>query len=119
MSAFPHILSEGAETVALIIQKVAEVPDLLWDAKVIKRTIIPSNSFVKVKCKANIEFKIKENSVIFQPLIEPQVNKTPEFSRFCETVRKRENLSYIRFHYKPIQSRNSSKKEGYFRNSPQ
>ena len=44
MSAFPHNTSEGAETVAPIIKKVAEVPDLLGDVKVIKRTIIPSKS---------------------------------------------------------------------------
>ena len=65
MSAFPYIPSEGAETVASIIKKVAEVPDLLGDVKVIKRTIIPSNSIVKVKCKANIEFETEEKSVIF------------------------------------------------------
>ena len=44
MSAFPHITSEEAETVAPIIKKVTEVPGLLGDMKVIKRTIIPSKS---------------------------------------------------------------------------
>ena len=88
MSAFPHIPSEGAETVVLIIKKVAEVPNLLGDVKVIKRTIIPSNSIVKVKCKAKIEFGAEEKSVIFQPLTEPQVNETLEFKESYETIRK-------------------------------
>ena len=47
MSAFPHIPSEGSETVPSIIKKVAEVPDLHRDVKVIKQTIILSNSIVK------------------------------------------------------------------------
>ena len=64
MSAFPQIPSEGAETIASIIKKVAEVPDLLGDVKVIKRTIIRSNSIVKVKCKTNIEFENEEELVI-------------------------------------------------------
>ena len=55
MSAFPHIPSEGTETVASIIKKGVEVPDLLGDVKVMKRTIIPSNSIVKVKSKTNTE----------------------------------------------------------------
>ena len=87
-SAFPQIPSEEAETVASIIKKVAEAPDLLGGVKVIKRTIIPSNSTVKVKCKTNIEFETDEKSVIFQPLIDPQVNETPEFKEFYETIRK-------------------------------
>ena len=49
MSAFPHIPSEEAETVAPFVKKVAEIPDLLGDVKVIKRTIIPSNRIVKMK----------------------------------------------------------------------
>ena len=76
MSAFPHILTEGAETVAPIIKKVAEVPNLLRDVKVIKRTIIPSNCIVRVKCKTNIEFETEEKSVIFQPLIDPKLTKS-------------------------------------------
>ena len=35
MSAFPHIPSEGAETVTPIIQKVAELPYMLGNVKVI------------------------------------------------------------------------------------
>ena len=35
MSAFPHYPSEGAETVAPIIQKVAELPYMLGNMKVI------------------------------------------------------------------------------------
>ena len=88
MSGFPQIPSEGAETVASIIKKVAEAPDLLGDVKVIKRTIIPSNTIVKVKCKTNIEFETEEKSVIFQPLIDPQVDETLEFKESYETIRK-------------------------------
>ena len=88
MSAYPQISSEGAETVASIIKKVAEVPELLGDVKVIKRTIIRSNSIVKVKCKANIEFETEVKSVIFQPLIDPQVDETLEFKESCKTIRK-------------------------------
>ena len=84
MSGFPQIPSEGAETVASIIKKVAEAPDLLGDVKVIKWTIIPSNGIVKVKCKTNIEFETEEKSVIFQPLID----ETLEFKESYETIRK-------------------------------
>ena len=83
MSALPHISSKGTETLASIIQKAAEVLDLLGDVKVIKRTII-SNSIVKEKCKADIKFETKEKSVIFQPLVE----ETLEFREFYETIRK-------------------------------
>ena len=92
MSAFPHILSEGAETVASFIKKVTEIPDLLGDVKVIKRTIIPSNRIVKVKCKTNIEFETEEKSVIFQSLIDLQVNKTLEFKESYMTIRRRRTL---------------------------
>ena len=88
MSAFLQIPSEGVETVVSIIKKVAEAPDLLGDMKVIKRTIIPSNSIVKVKSKTNIEFETGEKSVIFQPLIGPQVDETLEFKESYETIRK-------------------------------
>ena len=84
MSIFLHIPSEGAETVASIIKKVAEVPDLLGNVEVIQRTII-SSSIVKVKCKTNIEFKNEEKSIIFKPLIHPQVDKTLEFKESYET----------------------------------
>ena len=78
MSTFPHIPCEGAETVVSIIQKVAQVPDLLGEVKVNKRTVISSNSFVRVKCKANVEFEAKEKSLIFQPLVEPEVDEAFE-----------------------------------------
>ena len=89
MSTFPHIPSERADTVALIIKKVTEIRDLLGDLKVIKRTIIPSNSIVKVNCKKNFEFETKEKSVIFQPLIDSQADKILEFRKSYETTRKR------------------------------
>ena len=88
MSTFPHIPSERADTVALIIKKVTEIRDLLGDLKVIKRTIIPSNSIVKVNCKKNFEFETKEKSVIFQPLIDSQADKILEFRKSYETNRK-------------------------------
>ena len=86
ISAFSYIFFERAETVASIIKKVAEVLDLKGDVKVIKRTIIPRYSSVQVKCKTNIQFEIEENSGIFQPLIDPQVDKTVEFKESCKTV---------------------------------
>ena len=89
VSAFPHIPPKGAETVVSIIKKVAEVSDLLGNVNVIKRTIIPSNSIVRVKCKTNIEFETEEKSVIFQPLIDPQVDKSLEFKESYESIRKR------------------------------
>ena len=88
MSTFPHIPSERADTVALIIKKVTEIRDLLGDLKVIKRTIIPSNSIVKVNCKKNFEFETKEKSVIFQPSIDSQADKILEFKKSYETTRK-------------------------------
>ena len=88
MSTFPHIPSERADTVALIIKKVTEIRDLLGDLKVIKRTIIPSNSIVKVNCKKNFEFETKEKSVIFQPSIDSEADKILEFKKSYETTRK-------------------------------
>ena len=42
---------------------------------------------MKVKCKANIELGTKEKSVIFQPLLGPQVEETLEFRESYETIR--------------------------------
>ena len=88
MSVFPHIPDEGAETVVSIIQKVAEVPDLLGEVKVNKQTVISSKSFVRVKCKANVEFEAKEKSLIFQPLVEPQVDEALEIKESYEVLKK-------------------------------
>ena len=88
MSVFPHIPWEGAETVVSIIQKVAQVPDLLGEVKVNKCTVISSNSFVRVKCKANVEFKAKEKSLIFHPLVEPEVDKALEIKESYEVLKK-------------------------------
>ena len=87
MSAFPHIPSEGVKTVVSIIQEVAKVPNLLGDMKVIKQTNIPSNSIVKKKCKAHIEFETKDKAVIFQPLIDPQIDETRESPRYARLFR--------------------------------
>ena len=88
MSVFPHIPCEGAETVVSIIQKVAQVPDLLGEVKVNKRTVISSNSFVRVKCKANVEFEAKAKSLIFQPLLEPEVDEALEIKESYEVLKK-------------------------------
>lgn len=88
MSVFPHIPGEGAETVVSIIQKAAEVPDLLGEVKVTKQTVISSKSFVRVKCKANVEFEAKEKSLIFQPLVEPQVDEALEIKESYEVLKK-------------------------------
>ena len=37
MSAFPHISSEGAETVALIIQKFAEIRSRSWKYELVDK----------------------------------------------------------------------------------
>ena len=44
MSVFPNISLKGAETMIAILQKVADVPDLLGEIRVPKRTIVPGNS---------------------------------------------------------------------------
>ena len=67
MSTFPHIPSERADTAASIIKKVTEILDLLGDLKVIKRTITPSNTMVKVNCKKNFEFETKESQLFSSP----------------------------------------------------
>ena len=89
ISASSHISCEGAETVASILLKVAEVPDLLGKVKAIKRNIIPSNSSVKVKCKANTEFETDEKSVIFQPLTHPKAVTNLGFRASYKIIRKR------------------------------
>ena len=65
MSVFTNIMLEGAETIIAILQKVADVPDLLGEVRVPKRTIVPGNSTLRVKCKENIEFDSKQKSVLF------------------------------------------------------
>ena len=88
MSVFPHIPCEGAETVVSIIQKVAQIPDLLGEVKVNKRTVISSYSFVRVNCKANVEFEAKEKSLISQPLVEPEVDEALEIKKSYEVLKK-------------------------------
>ena len=41
---------------------------------------------MKVKGKVNIEFETEYKSVIFQPLINPQVDKTLKFKESYETI---------------------------------
>ena len=43
---------------------------------------------MKVKCKTNIEFETEEQSVIFQPSIDPQVDETLEFKESYEAIRR-------------------------------
>ena len=77
MSVFPHITCEGAKTVVSIIQKVAQVPDLLEEVKVNKRTVISSNSFLRVKCNVEPEvdeaLKIKESYEVLKKGRTPHV----------------------------------------------
>ena len=70
-----------------IIQKVAQVPDLLGELKVNKRTVISSNSFVRVNYKANVEFEAKQKSLIFQPLVEPEVDEALEIKESYKFVK--------------------------------
>ena len=65
MSVFTNIMLEGAETIIAILQKVADVPDLLGEVRVPKRTIVPGNSTLRVKYKENIEFDSKQKSGLF------------------------------------------------------
>ena len=59
MSVFPNISLEGAETMIAILRKVPDAPDLLGEIRVPKRTIVPGNSTLRVKCRGNIEFDSK------------------------------------------------------------
>ena len=43
---------------------------------------------MKVKCKTNIEFETEEQSVIFQPSIDPQVDETLEFKESYKAIRR-------------------------------
>ena len=74
MSVFPNISLERAETMIAISQKVADGPDLLGEIRVPKRTIVPGNSTLRVKCRGNIEFDSKQKSVLIQPLLEPNIS---------------------------------------------
>ena len=74
MPVFPNISLEGAETMIAILQKAADAPDLLEELRVPKRTIVPGNSTLRVNCRGNIEFDSKEKSVLFQPLLEPNIS---------------------------------------------
>ena len=74
MSVFPNILLEGAETMIPILQKVADAPDLLGKVRVPKHTIVPGNRTLRVQCRGNTEFDSKQKSVLFQPLLEPNIS---------------------------------------------
>ena len=74
MLVFPSISLEGAETMTTILQKVAHAPDLLGEVRVAKRTIVPGNITLRAKCRGNIEFDSKQKSVLFQPLLEPNIS---------------------------------------------
>ena len=87
LSVFSHIPCEGTKTVVSIIHKVGQVPDLLGEVEVNKRTVISSNSFVRVKCKVNVEFEAKEKSLIFQPLVEPEVDEALEIKESYEVLK--------------------------------
>ena len=74
MSVFPNISLQGAETMIAILQKVADIPDLLGEGRVPKHTMVSGNSTLRVKCRGNIEFDSKQKSVLFQPLLGPNIS---------------------------------------------
>ena len=88
MSVFPNILLEGAETIITILQKVADAPDLLGEVWVPKRAIVPRNSTLRVKCRGNIEFDSKQKSILFQPLIEPNISDILNINKLYENLSK-------------------------------
>ena len=74
MSVFPNISLEGAETIIAMLQNVADASDLLGEIWGPKWTIVPGNNTIRVKCRGNIEFDSKQKSVLFQPLLEPDIS---------------------------------------------
>ena len=88
MSVFPNISLEGAETMIAILQKEADAPDLLGELRVPKRTIDSGNCTLRVKCKGNIEFDSKQNSDLFQPLLEPNVSDILNINESYENLSK-------------------------------
>ena len=88
MSVFPNISLEGAETMITILQNVAEAPDLLEEVRVPKRTIVPGNSTLRVKCRGNIKFDSKQKSVLFQPLLEPNISDILNINETYENLSK-------------------------------
>ena len=88
MSVFPNISLEEAETMIAILQKVADAPDLLGEVRVPKQTIVPGNSTLRVKCQGNIKFDSKQKSVLFQPLLEPNISDILNINESYENLSK-------------------------------
>ena len=65
-----------------ILQKVADAPDLLREVRVPKGTIVP------LKCKGNIKFDSKQKSVLFQPLLEPNISDILNIHESYENLSK-------------------------------
>ena len=65
-----------------ILQKVADAPDLLREVRVPKRTTVP------LKCKGNIKFDSKQKSVLFQPLLEPNISDILNINESYENLSK-------------------------------
>ena len=73
---------------------------------------------MKVKSKTNIGFEIEEKSVIFQPLIDPQVDETLEFKESYETIRKGKTTHVPIYITNPCNHKIVQREGGYFRNCP-
>ena len=71
-----------------ILQKVADAPALLGELRVPKRTIVPGNGTVRVKCRGNIEFNSRQKSVLFQPLLEPNIRDILNINESYENLSK-------------------------------
>ena len=89
MSIIPNILLEGAETMIATLQKVVDAPDLLGQIRLPKRTIVPGNSALRVKCRRNIDFDSKQEPVLFQPLLEPNISDILNINKSYENFNKR------------------------------
>ena len=70
------------------MQKVADAPALLGELRVPKRTIVPGNGTVRVKCRGNIEFNSRQKSVLFQPLLEPNIRDILNINESYENLSK-------------------------------
>ena len=70
------------------IAKVADASDLLGEVRVPKRTMVPGNSKLRLKCRGNIEFDSKQKSVLFQPLLEPNISDILNINESYENLSK-------------------------------
>ena len=77
MLVFPNILLEGAETIiAMICQEKFEYQNEQQSQE------------IRVKCRGNIELDSKQKSVLFQPLIEPNISDILNINKLYENLSK-------------------------------